>query len=343
MNAPETLSPGLRQWRLGTYPEQAAFSPDASRAAFALSDGRLAVLDLPQGAAEYFQVHQGSCLCVAAHPSGGWITGGDDGLLAYVSPSGEVAEITKGTGAWVEHMSASADGTVLAASLGREAVVLDLSAGSMAVLGPHSSSISGLAVSPAGGVLAVTRAGGVSLWDLGEAREPVELDLPGLSIAPAFSPDAAYLALGHQERAVNIVELETRKVFGLAGLPAKPGRLSWAHDGSHLLHSGTKAVICWPVPGCFQQDPQPVAFAVREDTRMCALAANPRIPFAACGFDDGTLLLAELRRFAAFHLDAEPGCPVSALAWSAQGLHLACAMEDGRALVLDLGEMLSAG
>ena len=85
------------------------------------------------------------------------------------------------------------------------------------------------------------------------------------------------------------------------------------------------------------------AFAVREDTRMCALAANPRIPFAACGFDDGTLLLAELRRFAAFHLDAEPGCPVSALAWSAQGLHLACAMEDGRALVLDLGEMLSAG
>ena len=76
---------------------------------------------------------------------------------------------------------------------------------------------------------------------------------------------------------------------------------------------------------------------------MTALSANPRIPFGACGFDDGTLLLAELKRFAAYHLDAEPGSPVTAVRWSGQGLHLACAMEDGRAFVLDLGEMLSAG
>ncbi len=76
---------------------------------------------------------------------------------------------------------------------------------------------------------------------------------------------------------------------------------------------------------------------------MCALAANPRIPFAGAGFSDGTVLLAELKRFAAYPLEIVPGSPVSALCWSAQGLHMACGMEDGRAVVLDLGEMLQAG
>jgi hypothetical protein len=53
------------------------------------------------------------------------------------------------------------------------------------------------------------------------------------------------------------------------------------------------------------------------------------------------VLLAELKRFAAFPLDIVPASPVSALAWSAQGLHLACGFEDGRAILLDMGEMLS--
>ncbi len=343
MGAPEILSPGLMQWNLGAYPEKAAFSRDNTSMAFALGDGRVAIIDLPDGEPRYYNVHDGSCMVIEAHPSGGWITGGDDGLLAYVSPSGEVSEIHTAKGQWFEHTAVSADGTILAASAGREVTVLDLSAGSMAVYGPHASTVSGMALSPAGGVLAATRANGITLWDMDESGTPVDLDLRGLNVAPAFSPDGSFLAVGHQENAIHIIDLESRKVFGLSGLPAKPGKLAWSHDGRHLLHSGTKAVICWPVPECFQENPTPVAFSVREESRMCALDANPRIPFAACGFDDGVILLAELRRFAAYPLDVPPGSPVSALRWSSLGMHLACGLEDGRVALLDLGEMLRAG
>ena len=83
------------------------------------------------------------------------------------------------------------------------------------------------------------------------------------------------------------------------------------------------------------------AFAVREEARMTALDANPRIPFAACGFSDGTVLLAELKRFAAYPLDLEPLAPATSMAWSAQGLHLACTFEDGRVALLDLRAVLA--
>jgi WD40 repeat protein len=311
--------------------------------AFALGDGRIAAIDLPGGEPRFIPVHRGSCLSLAAHPAGGFISGGDDGLLAYTAPGGTVDEITRAKGQWLEHMTCAADGSTLAVSAGKEVIVLDLAAGSLATLGPHPAQVSGLALSPAGGVLAATHVGGITLWDMDQAGEPVHLELRGLNLAPAFSPGGEYLACGHQENAVNIIDLASRNVFGLSGLPAKPGSLAWSHDGRFLLHSGTKAVICWPVPDCFKENPAPVAFSVREESRMCALDANPRIPFAACGFDDGTVLLAELKRFAAFPLDIEPGYPVSALAWSALGLHLACGLEDGRAVLLDLGEMLAAG
>lgn len=341
MSAPVTLAKGLTQWRLDAYIESAAFSPDGGLAAFALGDGRLAVIECSTGQASFFKPHKGSCLSVAAHPAAGFITGGDDGLLAYTSPGGETGEITCLPGRWIERMAASPDGRILAATAGRDIVVLDLEAGSMATLTGHPGTVSGVAISPGGGVLAATHVGGATLWNVEDGGEPARLELTGLSLAPAFSPDGRYLALGHQENAAHIVDLEPRNVFGLSGLPAKPGCLAWALGGGHLMHTGTKAVICWPVPGCFAENPEPVAFAVQPEARMTALDANPRMPLAACGFDDGTLLLADLKRFAAFPLEVDPGAPVSAARWSANGGKLACGLEDGRAVLLDLGEMLA--
>ncbi|GFK94610.1 Protein TolB [Fundidesulfovibrio magnetotacticus] len=343
MSAPENLSPGLWQWSTGAFAERVAFSADAGSLAVALGDGRLGVVSLPSGTMEYFPVHRGSCLSVAAHPAGGWITGGDDGVLAYVDAKGAAEQIALASGCWLEHMAASRAGDMLAVAAGRNVLALDLHAGSMATLGPHPGAVLGLCVSPAGGVLAATHAGGFTLWDLQEAQTPTRLDLQGMNIAPAFSPDGSYLALGHQENTIHVVDLESRKVFQLGGLPARPGRLAWSHDGGLLLHTGTKAVLGWPVPGCFAPNPAPVAFAVQPEARMTALDANPRIPFAACGFADGTLLLAELKRMAAHPLDLEPLAPATCALWSPQGLHLACAFEDGRVALLDLRAFLAQG
>ena len=341
MNAAEQLGDGLWRWNLGSYVEQAAFSRDASVLGFALGDGRIAMLDTAGGQPFFAQVHQGSCLGLAAHPSGGFVTCGDDGLLAYVSATGDVSEVARRPGQWMEHMTASPDAMLVGVSCGRGVILLDLRAGSMAEYGPHPAGVSGLAFSPSGALLAATHAGGVSLWDVDEERAPVVLELPGLSLAPAFSPDGSFLALGHQENQIHIVDLEPRKVFALSGLPAKPGRLAWSADGGYLLHTGVKAVLCWPVPGCFNQDPQPVAFAVQEEARMTAVCANARIPFAACGFSSGRILLAELKRFAAFPEDSCLGGPVTDVRWSAQGMHLAAGCEDGAALLLDIRAMLA--
>ncbi|WP_243439908.1 WD40 repeat domain-containing protein [Fundidesulfovibrio soli] len=344
MTAARELGSGILEWSLGAFPERAAFSADSAEMAFALGDGRIAVMGVEGQDARFFAPHEGgSCMSLAAHPKGGWLSGGDDGRLVYTSPEGECTMVHEVPGHWLEVMAASQDGGTLAVAAGRTVLVFDLSLGSMTEYGPHQGNVSGLAFSPAGGILAATHVGGVSLWDLDEPSEPIFLELRGLNLAPAFSPDGNFLACGHQENAIHVVDLASRKVFQLGGLPAKPGQLAWSLDGRYLMHTGTRAVVCWPVPDCFNQHPEPVAFAVQEEARMTALAANTRIPFAAAGFGDGTVLLAELKRFTAFPLGLDPGFPVSCLCWSGAGLHLACGMEDGRAALLDLGKMLSEG
>lgn len=337
---PTLISQGLWQWNLGAYPEKACFNPEGGKLAFALGDGRVALISLPDGFAEFTEVHDGSVLSLGAHPVSGFITGGDDGRLCHVAESGEVTEVMNFPGVWLEPAAQSPNHVTMAVGAGKEALVLDLAQGSHCSFGPHPATVSGLAISPAGGILAASHIGGVTLWDLDDPKAPVTIGWKGGNLALAFSPDGKYLACSHQENTVHILDLAAQAVFAISGLPGKSSQLAWTHDSRHLMTTGARAVLCWPVPGCFNETPTPVAFAVQEEAYACAVAANAHIPFAAVGFDDGRILLTELNRFAAFPLDHVPGSPVSTLAWSDTGMHLACGLEDGRALLLDLGAML---
>lgn len=341
MNA-SPLSPGLWRWKLDAFAERAAVSDACDQAALALGDGRVAVVDLPGGQARFVQVHQGSALGVAAHPGQGFVSAGDDGRLVRLGPDDKSTELVRQPGVWLEPLATGQGGAILAVGAGKTVLMADLVSGVVRSLGPHSATVACLAVSPAGGVLAVGYAGGVSLWDLDQGGEPANIAWPGGNRAMAFSPDGKYLACANQDRAVHVLDLDAQNVFTLAGLPASAAQLAWTGDSKFLVTTGAGAVLMWPVPECFSDRPAPLVAAPQEEAALAAVAVNPAIPFLAAGFDNGRVILVETVRLAALDLDHQFAAPVSCLAWSRDGRRLVCADEEGEVVALDLAALLAS-
>ncbi len=73
------------------------------------------------------------------------------------------------------------------------------------------------------------------------------------------------------------------------------------------------------------------------EPRVEVVACHPKQDIVAAGYGDGMVLLVRIEDGAEI-LAKKPGdAPVTALAWSADGLLLAWGAEDGTAGVVDLG------
>ncbi|MEQ1618424.1 MAG: hypothetical protein ABL883_08795, partial [Terricaulis sp.] len=129
-------------------------------ALFALADGAVFVAPR-EGETRRIAAHDGVILSAALHPDGKrLVTGGDDGKLNIVSPTGEVENLAN-LRKWIDHVVASPASNVVVASVGKEAIVFaqDKEAHRFA----HPSSIGGLALDSKGRRLAVSHYGGATL------------------------------------------------------------------------------------------------------------------------------------------------------------------------------------
>ena len=73
----------------------------------------------------------------------------------------------------------------------------------------------------------------------------------------------------------------------------------------------------------------------REEGLVTAVAFHPTEEVLAIGYSDGALWLARFADQAVIELDERGEGPVSALAWSADGKHVACGDEAGRGAIID--------
>ena len=105
---------------LGAWVVSAAYSRDGKAAAFALADGTLRVIPASDLAGDWarVEVHDGACLSMVPDVTSGFLSGGDDGLVARIGTDGTVEEFARlGTMKWVDHVAAHPDG-LRAASVG---------------------------------------------------------------------------------------------------------------------------------------------------------------------------------------------------------------------------------
>lgn len=149
------------------------------------------MLGLADGAVRWDrEVHAGGVLALAWQPGGARLaTVGQDGRARLWGPDGAAQAELAGDAAWVEQVAWSPDGELLAFASGRFVHVVRASGAPLVRLGPHPSTVTGLAWNRRGERVAASHYGGVSIWTARTGGAVRTLTWKGSMISLAWSPD----------------------------------------------------------------------------------------------------------------------------------------------------------
>lgn len=223
-------------------PEHAAaldWSPDGTWLAVALLDGGVYRVDVgPRGRPVKLAHHAGGALSAAFSSSGAVLaTGGQDGHLRLLDGQGSETATREGGGAWVEHLAWAPRGDVLASAAGRCVRFWSLSGKLVGEFAGHEGSVTAMFWDADGATLTTACPGGVYL--LRPGRKTPLTKIPGAFGAPvlsmAESPDSTYLALGHYDATVTVIQMTTGKSIHFGGLGGKVRSLCWTPDARYLM------------------------------------------------------------------------------------------------------------
>lgn len=312
---------------LGAYVVAAAWCGDVP--AFALGDG---TVHLPGWNA--VAVHGGAVLSMAPTATG-FVTGGDDGRFRSLQPDGVVATVAEFGRKWVDQVAAH--GSIVACAVGKVAHVFDGETRLKAL--EHPSSVSGLAFDAKGKRIAASHYGGVSIWYVGAKEDrPRRLEWKGSHTGIAVHPAGDAVVTSMQENSLHGWRLADGQHMRMSGYPSKSESMGFTRNGRWLATAGADTVVLWPFFGGGPMGKAPTEMAGGDDVLCTRVACHPQHEMVAAGFADGLVVLADVATARILPVAGPGRGSVSALAWSADGSHLAFGTETGFAALVDLGK-----
>jgi WD40 repeat protein len=291
----------------------------------------------PDGELRRTAIHGGAILASTADGDR-VLSGGDDGKVIATDIGASRVLATDPKHRWIDHVALGPDGTV-AWSAGKTAFVLPRSRGSEdgARQFEAPSTVGGLAFLPKGFRLAIAHYNGATLWFPNAPQAtPEKLEWKGSHLGATVSPDGRFLVTTMQEPMLHGWRLADRQHMRMSGYAARITSVGWTVGGHWLATSGATQLILWP----FQSKEGPMGKQPRllapSEHRVTVVACHPRQDIVATGYGDGMVLLVRIGDGAEI-LAKRPGdAPVTALAWSGDGLLLAWGAENGEAGIIDL-------
>ena len=302
-----------------------------STAALVLGEEEI-VLAAAGGETRRVAVHSGAILASAADNER-VVSGGDDGKLVATDTHGQSRTLaTDPKHRWIDHVALGPD-RAIAWSAGKTAYAQGKELREFEA----PSTVGGLAFLLRGFRLAIAHYNGATLWfpNATEAA-PERLEWKGSHLGVTVSPDGRFLVTTMQEPMLHGWRLADRQHMRMSGYAARVTSLDWSPGGRWLATSGAPQLILWP----FQTKDGPMGKQPRvlapSEQRIEAVACHPHQDIVAAGYADGMVLLIRIDDGAEI-LAKKPGdAPVTALAWSADGVLLAWGTESGEAGVIDL-------
>lgn len=324
---------------LDAFVVAASFDRGGGAAAFGTGDGCVHVA--PVGG-EWIrtEAHDGGILALTADVDGGWLSGGDDGAFLRIGLDGVVGEKKSFGGRWVEHVGSVGAGksAVLACSVGKKLHLFD---GAMTALKTleHESTVSGLVFDAKGKKVATSHYGGASVWFVASKSDnPRKLEWKGSHIGIAMSPDGDSVVTSMQENSLHGWRLSDGQHMRMSGYPAKTAAMGFTKSGKWLATSGAESVVLWPFFGGGPMGKAPTELAGGDGVICTMLACHPQHEAVAAGFSDGLLVMADIATSRILPVCGTGRGPISALAWSPDGVHLAFGTETGFSAVVDFSK-----
>lgn len=233
---------------LGDHPVGLAYALRGEALVVATGAGSVLVLDAATGEPrKTIAVHEAGALTMACDGARA-VTGGMDGAACVVDvATGEVTRRLDADAEWVEQVAIASDRTI-AIGAGKHVRWYGEGGALLAKLGPHPSTVGGLAFSPDASLLAVARYGGLDLWKRDGTRDR-ELAWKTSIVSVAWQPKDRFIAAGCQDNAVHFWRLETGDDSMMGGYPAKPKAIAWSHDGTSLATGGGEEIVVWSFRG----------------------------------------------------------------------------------------------
>jgi len=302
-------------------------------AAFVLAEEAV-LLAAPGGKTERVALYDGGILSAAGDGTR-LVTGGDDGKVIEVDRAGATRIVsTDPKRKWVDHVALGPDGAT-AWSVGKTANVINRKGEVKSLDLP--SSAGGLAFLPKGLRLAIAHYNGASLWFPNVQAKPEQLEWKGSHLGVTVSPDGRFVVTTMQEPMLHGWRIVDGKHMRMSGYATRVRSMSWTSDGAFLATGGSDQLILWPFAS--KDGPmgkQPTLLAPH-GKKLAVVACHPKQPVVAAGYEDGLVLLVRLDDGAeVLAHSSDLDTPVTALAWSSDGLQLAFACEDRVAGVVDL-------
>lgn len=339
------------RWMVGAQAAAIAWDAPGGVAAFALSDGSLALArprweggpvvrahagggaemvpaSAPPPPATRIAVHQGACLALVVDPDGGFLSSGTDGQIARVQMDGVIDTLGRAPDSSSVPLASGPGGWRLCAS-GR--TLVRLGTGSRTLELPNT--VTALAVAPDGSRAAIGHAGGITLWAGGD--KPRRLAAKGIHTDLAWSRDARQLASATRDGDVLLWDIGTGHARQIDEGRAMRRSLGMTADKAHLITSASGAVVCWNLA-----ESQLVPCGIASKDAVLHIACHPRRILVAAGYANGTILICRPTSTEVLFVRGAGGGGIDALAWSPDGEALAFGTRGGEIGLAVLPDLL---
>lgn len=351
-----------RSWALPSAVETLQFSADSSVAAFACTGGTIALAALsdPEPPESRIRVSGDlgqttirprekppaplivtERLCdgaplIAASAQSGFLAGASDGRVVRATATGEIDDTDIRLDAIVALDHARGQG-VTAVSDGADVFLAMASGGIIRSLVRHGSgNVAALGFSPSGRQLAVCRGNEISIWTL--VGEPALIRTIGFPQAPAaarWSADSEWIACPLASGGFGVARLVDGKAGTVGEFPALVRAVSWSERADALIASGAFRIAAWSMKLPPLEGETGGALVTGRPGLVVVetVAGHPTRPLAAAGFANGQIVVARIGERDELLVKPSGGA-VTALAWSADGRHLAAGTTDGGASLI---------
>lgn len=355
-----------RSWEFGSGVRQLLFNRDHSSVLALLEDGRLAFLRLedaedpdkrtrmeletgrttirPREAPLPQPVESAASL---ARPEVGAVPLGAAG---FAFASGEAAQLWRAT-ARGQTLRESAEPGVTALAAGRPGGdglfvargegLERREEGAVVATAVLDHPVTRLSLSPDGAVLACAGGGRVSLLDADNLTLSAAHACPGAVAALAWSPEGRWLVGGCEDKALLVIDLAAGQADRIIDFPAPVraacfGGVATKGATGALVASGAFRTVAWALPELpfGSHEGTPLETGKPGLTLVEAVAAHPGRDLCATGYANGLVTICQLGSKQELMLREGCGNAASALAWSADGRHLAIGTAAGTAALV---------